>query len=378
MKPEEEPFVDAFVQYLDALQEATCGRILKREPNPGKLKAAGKKLVEAAAPDLKEKAGNLSMVVNVLEASNQLVSYDFFEIKGAADALSVFGQYFKENHGLSLWAGVSSDESGIRYLEMCFGKSVTVESGVLRSTIFVKNIIGQTTNRLLKEKGNAARSVGWVDETRGAYCDIEARAECAMSDWKLLGGLEEGEQDMRDAQLRKLAYHDLFERFNDDGEGFAREVALNDIVDTATHEFHHEKLVEYFESCRQIREACAYLYSITKAQGPEPVFDRLQYIYRLRRDADERYRSAGAMALDYLGRAGYSESDWNALGPKDREKKCEVSARLSGQAKAALKMIESECSLRKHEELEELLKPDFEGYGSAVRDAVGSALSQER
>lgn len=378
MKPEEEPFVDAFVQYLDALQEATCGRILKREPNPGKLKAAGKKLVEAAGPDLKKKAENISVLVDVLEAQGRLVSRDFYEIKEVADALREFGPRLEKKHGLTLYANISSEGDGIGYLDTCLGKTVAVRTGALHSTIFVKNLVGITGNRLRAANGDTGRCVGWVDDNYGVCHDFEARAGLAMSDWKRFKEPEKEESDWREARLRKIAYSDLFEKFGDDGDGFARAAALNDITNTATHEFHHEKIVGDADACRQIREACAYLYSLAKAQGPETAFAGLHSIYRLRSDPDERYRSASAMALDYLGRAGYSESDWNALEPKDREKKRAVSSRIAGQAKAALKMIETECSLRKHEEWEELLKPDFEGYGSAVRDAIGSALSQER
>lgn len=369
---ERDPFVDAFAQYLDAIQDATCDRILEREPtNTGKLKAAGKKLVETAAPGVKEK---LSILVNVLEAQNQLVSRDYYEIKELADALRELGPHLEKNYELTLSAMVSSDGDGIGYLDMCLGETVTVEKGPLRSTIFVKNRVGQTDTRLRREKNDEGRCVGWVDEGRGTYYDLDASAERAMSEWKIFRGLESRSEDACEARLRKLAYEGIFDRFRDDCDGFADELALNDVENTAVHEFHHERIVGVSDACRQIREACAYLYSLSKTTGPEGTFGELHSIYRLRHDSDERYRSAANMALDYLRKAGYSEDEWLSLKP---DMKCEASAVISRQAKDALKLIESECSLRKHEDVEALLKPDFDGYSTAVRNAVSSVSPKE-
>lgn len=366
MEPED-PFVEAFAQYLDALQEATCDRLLERQPTPGKLKTAGKMLVKAAAPDIKETAEKLSILVDVLEAQEQLVSSDFYEIKEVTDTLREFGPRLEKNYGLTLYAGVSSESDGTGYLDTCLGQSVAVGKGELRSTIFVKNLVGQTGNRLMKEKGSTARTVGWVDDHYGVCHDLEARAEHAMMGWKRFKGFEKDEEDAREVRLRKLAYERLFEKFGDDCQGFAMEAALNGINGTAAHEFHHERIVGRSGACRQIREACAYLYALSKAQGAEAVFDGLYSIYRIRHDSDARYVSASAMALDYLRKAGYSEESWLSIGPDER---AGVSVRIASQAKEALKILEEECSLRKHEDVEALLKPDFEGYGALAMDAV--------
>ncbi len=370
----EDPFVDAFAQYLDAVQEATCDRILEREPtNTGKLKAAGKKLVEAAAPKVKGTAEKLSILVNALAAQNQLVSRDFYEINELADTLREFGPYLEKNYGLTLCASVSSEGDGVGYLDTNIGKSVAVRKGELRSTIFVKNLVGQTGNRLRREKNDEGRCIGWVDDELSTYYDLEAGAERAMSEWKIFRGLESRSEDACEARLRKLAYEEIFDRFRDDGAAFAMELALYHVRNTAVHEFHHERIVGAPDACRQIREACAYLYSLSKTTGPEGTFGELHSIYRLRHDSDERYRSAANMALDYLGKAKYSEESWSSIGP---DKRAAVSARIAGQAKAALKMLEKECSLRRHEDVEALLKPDFDGYGTLVRDAVSARLSE--
>lgn len=373
---EQDPFLDAFVQYLDAVQEATCDRILgELEPqHPGKLKSSGKKLVNAAAPGVKGTAEKLSIIVNVLEAQGQLVSRDFHEIKEVADTLRRFGPHLEKNYGLTLYAGVDSNDDGTSYLEVCLGKTVTVEKGPLRATIFAKNLVGQTGNRLRREKNDTRRCVGWVDDG-DAYYDLEAGAERDVSNWRMLAGLDSGSgEDACETALRKLAYEEIFDRFKDDGDAFSKELALNDVGNTAAHEFHHERIVDSSDACRQIREACAYLYALSKAHEPETLFDGLYSIYAVRHDMDERYRSASGLALDYLRKTGYSEDIWSSLEPGMKD---EVSARISRQAKRALKLLEDECSLRKHEDVEELLKPDFDGYGAAVRAAVKSALSKE-
>lgn len=370
----EDPFVDAFVQYLDVLQEATCDLLLEREQKPGRLKSAGRKLVEASGPEgLKGAAEKLSVLVDVLEAQGQLVSRDFYEIKDLADTLRKFGPHLEKNYGLTLCAGVSSEGDGVGYLDTNIGKSVAVGKGELRSTIFVKNLIGQTGNRLRREKNDEGRCIGWVDDELSTYYDLDASAERAMSEWKIFRGLGSRSEDACEARLRKLAYEELFDRFRDDGAAFARELALYHVKNTAIHEFHHEKIVGKADACRQIREACAYLYSLSKTTGPEGTFGELHSIYRLRHDSDERYRRAANMALDYLGKAKYSEENWLSIGPDGR---AEVSARIAGQAKAALKLLEKECSLRRHEDVEALLKPDFDGYDILVRDAVSARLAE--
>lgn len=373
---EQDPFADAFVQYLDAVQEATCDRLLERETtNPGKLKCAGKQLVEASASGAKGTAETLSILVNVLEAQGQLASGDFWEIKEVADTLRKFGPHLEKNYGLTLYAGVDSNDDGTSYLEVCLGETVTVEKGPLRSTIFAKNIVGRTDNRLWMKMNSKERCVGWVNGDGSIYHDFDALTERAMTKWKVLGGLDKDEGDPGEATLRKLAYGTLFEKFRNDGTAFAREIAFDHVKNTATHEFHHEKIVRDADACRQIREACAYLYTLSKAHEPDAVFAGLYSVYFIRHSLDERYRSASMLALDYLRKAGYSEDEWSSLEPG---RTGEASAVISRQAKDALKMMESECSLRKHEDVEELLKPDFDGYGAAVRNAVKPALSQAR
>ncbi len=372
----QDPFVDAFAQYLDAVQEATCDRILERElTNPGKLKGSGKKLVEAAAPKVKGSAEKLSILVDVLESQGQLASGDFWEMKEVADTLRKFGPHLEKNYGLTLYAGIDSNSDGTAYLEVCLGKAVTVAMGPLRSTIFAKNVVGRTDNRLWMKMNSKERCVGWVNGDGIIYHDFEAITERAMTDWKVLGGFDKDESDHSEATLRKLAYGTLFEKFRHDSTAFAREVAFDHVKNTATHEFHHNKIVREADACRQIREACAYLYTLSKAHEPETLFDGLYSIYVIRHAEDERYRSASMLALDYLRKAGYSEDNWSSLEPGGTG---ETSVMISRQAKEALKLIESECSLRKHEDVEALLKPDFDGYGTAVRNAVTSALSEER
>lgn len=372
---ERDPFVDAFVQYLDAVQEATCDKILgEREPDLGKLKCAGKQLVEASAPGAKGTAEKLSTLVNVLEAQGQLISRDYYGIKEVADTLRKFGPHLEKNYGLTLYAGVDSNDDGTSYLEVCLGETVTVEKSPLHSKIFVKNLVEQTCNRLRRGKKDVRRCVGWVDENSNTYYDIEAGAERAMSKWRIFRGLESESEDACDAKLRTLAYGEIFDRFRDDCGGFAKELALNHVGNTAVHEFHHERIVGVSDACRQIREACAYLYNLSNARDPEALFDELYSIYLIRHDSDEIYRSASSLALDYLRKAGYSADTWSSLEPG---RTGEASAMISRQAKEALKMVESECSLRKHEDVEELLKPDFDGYGAAVRNAVTSAPSKE-
>lgn len=357
----EGPFAEAFSQYIKILQEATCERLLDktdRKVGLEELRNAGKTLVETTTtPIWKEAAKKLANKVETLESSDLLVSAKYPDLREVAGTLTDLSKELEEC-GFVFYA--TPFFAGKRCLRLWFGKGVKVESGPFRTTIFLKQIVEDTQNRIIKERNTGEVPVkGLADD--GQYCNFEEECKYASELLKKFKGAETEETDASESCLRELAYGTLFERFKEEPHMFEIEGALLEVESTNIHEFYHEKI----SWC----EEGAYIYSIIKAMTPESAFANLHHVYYLKNNPGG-HANVAENVIGCLKKAGYSEERLVHIRPGDSEKMRSASIELVGQAKTALQTMEHEGNLASHEQVEKELKPDFEKYGALVRDAV--------
>lgn len=107
MEPEKDPFVSAFVHYLEAVQEATCDRLLEKGNEKAELERlsiTGKNLVAETMPPMRPLAKKVTDKIEELERSGGLVSDKVDELKLVADSLKEFRPYLEERE-LVFYAG---------------------------------------------------------------------------------------------------------------------------------------------------------------------------------------------------------------------------------------------------------------------------------
>lgn len=378
LKREEEPFVEAFADYLNLLTESTYDRVLGRETKTADaLKEAGKRLVESAGPPIKEKAKKLVSQMNDLETSRTVLGSlptderlrrDFLSLCENSKALVLrkFQPYFEER-GLIFDANANQFDSDT-FLDVYLGDGTEVESGGIHSIILTKLMTGRTRDRILRGKGIDGFTPGWTVGDK-EYYNFEAILGFEKEMWKTFGELRGNTLMPQQVKSGKLAYGEMLKRFAGDERGFCIESGITELVETTKHEFYHRKIVGDFIASRHVEEASANLYGISKAETPGQLFRRLYVIYGLS-GGDDTLRRTNAIILEYLGRTGYSESEWSGLDVSDGEKIREVSGKIAKQAKDALKLLERDYGLPSHEDAEVELKPDFEKYGRKVRAAI--------
>ncbi len=364
IEAEKDPFVDAFAQYLDALQEATCNRLLGME-KASKVKAAGKTLVETAEPSIRESTKLVVHQIETVEESGELVSKDVRWLLDASNALRRLIPYMDER-GFIFHAGVWQINAD-RFLQVYLGRGVRVEEGCLHSTVLLEHVVEVTDNRFFREKRDPSRLRAWTDYNE-TYYDFEILVEKGTRDWKKLKGLiDSGESDPRQTRLRKLAYGKLFEKHKNDEVAFGIESGLMDLTSIIPHEFYHERVVGNQGIERAVEEAGAHLYALTKVPAPENLFKELYRHHRMKDDLDESYKKASTVIFVGLGRAYANCSDIDA---DNTEELNGFRGATREQAKNLLGRMEKLYCLPSHEDAERELKPDFEKYGKLVRAAV--------
>lgn len=232
--------------------------------------------------------------------------------------------------------------------------------GPLRSTIFVKNLVGQTNTLLSKMKVQKGRTVGWSDDSGICY-DFEALTEYGEIIWKAFRGVgTEEEPDPNEAHLRESAYGKLYEKFGDDKERFEMELAFVYLANSIPHEFHHKEIIGDRPIRGDVKEASAYLYSMTSNPAPEGQFAILRSMYLMKKEERSSvYGNASKLLMRYLAMAAHSVGDLESLSRK---------------AELALKMMERDYGLPSHEQVERELKPDFRGYSQKLREAIAESI----
>ncbi len=382
-------FISSFKQYVDDIVEESCYEASGLDSiADDELKAAGKKLMaESAGLKIHEDVEKLVGIVDDL-AKNYVLVPDMSttnfgtpkgnSLKDAESAMRKLKDYF-DDIGFFFDAGTETFND-LLVLSIVLGKGRDIKAGELPPLYLITDIeIANTGTRIMGESTNEDMVCpAWTDgETVYIDLNLALLEGQGAAEHLLLYGQQGKKENMKTKpedyakKLDQLAWAPLFKESMDD---FIKEYAAIKTGDRWLHEFHHTifnsggyanliKAAGQIKPTATIRDVfmTADDEALMEAAGPlyqvihgKNTFDSLCYLYDSMSLQEETHLKGSRLALSYLKRVGYNEALWKDLEPgSDEAKKAEIGIR--GLANEALKLIEKEKGLPKHEEAESRL-----------------------
>lgn len=365
MKPGsgQEPFVEAFENYVGALVRQSCNELAGKEPALEELRDAGRVLVEKSEGlDIAENAKKLVAIIDdisgygTLTPASSLADHfvaDGYSLGDVIGAFREFENYF-DTQGLALYAGYY-DFNDRAILDLCLGETLDFSMpNAPGLRVFTNVMVGNTSDKIMNAATGSGDFVtkGWTDGKK-AYSHIKPLQKEGEQIWSRLGNNAKAGPDDALERLEKLAWNHLFEESAGDMERFKKEYARTWVADMPLHEFFHIEL--------GAEDDVAGLYVLLRGKA---TFEHLRTLYRWERIPDRHYAKAAESAFRYLRRAGYTEELWKNVEPGS-PKAAETERSMRKLAGDALKLLEKEKGLPGHETLEN--RPDFcENYRQLV------------